>query len=58
MLLKKRNDQPIYPPLGLTQNEITGFTVDLLVATADHDNTWQPLNYTHAIAIVRVLAVA
>ena len=57
MLLKKRNGQPIYPPLGLTPNEITSMTVDLLVATQNHD-TWQPLNYTHAIATDRVLAAA
>lgn len=58
MLLKKRNGQPVRPPIGLTQNEITSFTIDLLVATADHDNTWQPLNYIHAISTDRVLAMA
>ena len=52
------NGKPMQPPAGLSDQEVLALTIDLLLVTADQDNTWLPLNYTHAISVDRVLANA
>lgn len=52
------NGKPMQPPAGLKKQEIVALTIDLLLATADQDNTYRPLNYTHTISVDRVLANA
>jgi len=58
MLLTTSNGKPMRPPAGLSDQEILALTIDLLVVTADQDNTYRPLNYTHSISVDRVLANA